>query len=273
MATPESIGTIIPAYNGVLAQSLSWNQERLDAIARRSDLRTTITIREGDAREEATYENLGETLAWKKLVNPADLFRIGIKRRRQVEVSPIFPGGKADVYVNHQLVMQEVMEARQGRFDEKLFAQTFDKLTRQGINSVLAREKLIMAARSGIIMGTDLTFLGLGAGLANLLFQGTLTGILFQPPTEPLSWNHEVLDSYVFYYGSRFIEGALGLRAAVIDVNIVLDMVKSSREARSSNNPYQSGFNDIYNPLKPMKDYLQSYILLKTTSSLVEYKP
>lgn len=180
MSTPEKpIGRIIPAYNGVLAQSLSWNQERLDAVARGSDLRTTITIREGDACEQRSYEDLGETLAWKRLANPLDLFRIAIGKRRQVEVGPIFPEGMADVFINHQLVMEEVMKRRPGRLDERLLAKSFDKLTRQGINNILAREKLMMATTSGVLTSVGLTFLGIGAGLANLFFQGAVTGLFF----------------------------------------------------------------------------------------------
>lgn len=273
MPTPETVGSIIPAYNGVLAQSLFWNQERLNAVARGSDLRTTITIREGGVREQISYENLGETLAWKRLANPSDLFRIDIGKRRQIEVGPIFPAGKADIFVNHQLVMEEVMERRPGRLDERLLAQSFDRLTRQGINNILAREKLVMATRSGISTSIDLTFLGIGAGLAYLFFQGALTGLLVRPPTEPLSWHPDVIHSYQVYYGARLMESLMGMVWVLFDVNIALDMMRCGREARNSNDPYQRGFNDIYNPLKPIKDYLQGYVLLKTTPPLVEYKP
>ncbi len=275
MPTPESIGKIIPVYEGFgdFAPSLSWNQSRLDRIARGADLRTTISIREGGARGQSFYENLGEILALKTLVNPADLFRRGLGKNGHAEVSPIFADGRADIYLNHQLVMQEVMEKSKGKFDEKLYAQTLDSLTRQGVNNILASEKLAMAVNSGIVTGVNLAFLGIGVGLVNLFFQGTLTGLLVNPPTEPLSWNYDIVRSYRNYYTTRFLETFIAMPFVHYDVKIIFDMMKDGREARSSNDPYQRGFNDIYNPFKPIKDYLSGYVLLKTTSSLIEYQP
>lgn len=214
----QTVGRIIPAYNGVLSQNLIWRQDRFDALARATDLRTTISIKEGNSREERAYETLGDTLAWKKIANPLDLLKIGIGRKRQVEVTPIDEQASADVFINHQLLVQEIMQASKGKFDERLFVRTFDTLARQGINNIIAREKLLMTMGSGTLLGISLVFLGLGAEAANLLFQGSVTNIFFRPPTEPISWNFKVIDSYLNYGAWRLLEGCAGLSFGTMDL-------------------------------------------------------
>ncbi len=264
--TEKKYGKIIPQYNGMLSDSLSWNQQSLDEISQKADLRTTIVIREGDATPQTTYEGVGDTLAWKRLATPSDLLRRAINRKGWVETTPVYSNARADIYINHHLLTQEVREKSKGAFDQELFVQNCDSLVRDGVGNILAQEKQLMTLRSAIILGLNATAIGIGAELTNLCFQGAFTGLFVSPPSEAFSFNMDVLDSYTNYYGSRLVENAFGVKFGAFTCFEALQMVLDGLKARRSNNPYVRGFQDEFNPIKPVKDYLAGYTALKLSS-------
>lgn len=262
----STIGKIIPAYQGDLTNKLIWDQDKLNTLSKRADLRTTITIKEGEAEEGRTYESLGETLIWKKFGNPMDLFRRRVGHTNAVEVSADLPRPTADVTLNYRVIMDEVRNTNNGKFDENLFTRSIDKYSRQAIGNVIGREKFNMVIKSALTEGVEMAFIG--AGIWGLYFtaSGKFSGLFLQPPTMPLAPDMKVIDSYLHYSLVRGTELLIAMHLGLVNFSLIYRHLKDGFTTRESSDPYERGFNDLYNPFKHSKDYLKGYMFLKRNS-------
>lgn len=166
---------IIVDYNGNFADRMQWNEKKLAEFARVSDLRTKITIVDGDEYPRASVTEIGDTLAWKRF-SPLDFFR----KREAGNLSEVSDEGNAEatIFLNHHIITQDVMQRYKGRVDEKLVAKQINDLVKGGLLEITAKEKLLQTFGSLLIDGVLLTGSGVFLGAAAFfVFGEPLTNI------------------------------------------------------------------------------------------------
>lgn len=251
----ETTGQIIPAYDGNFSNKMVWDEERLTQICKSADLRTKIYVKAGDLGPDRQQENLGEVLAWKQIFDPRELLKLAIDDKGFVDTSNNATSEES-VYINYLRVTDYIQNKSSGRFDERLFVKTFDRLAKKGISNILAKEKLLLTGISSAFLGMDLFAYGLLGGVAYLGFSGTVTDRIFAPPTVSFGFSYESSHQYLEYAIGRLASTTIGLEALVT-------MLKISKLKTDYDGVFFKTRQDRYNPLKHIVNFAVGQIALR----------
>jgi hypothetical protein len=257
-------GLITPNYQGTLSDNLIWNSEILNKFSWLSSLRTNITIKEGEVRPTNNYETLGDTLAWKGVGNPLDLFKTSVSRNGYVDVvfNPNEPS--AEVRLNHYLIANDIQQASRKKFDQQEFVKRLNSATQDGIIRVLAKEKQSRTLMSALTLGLDSSMLLLLGKMTQSLISGDISGFFINPPTENLTFDFKSIHDYTVFSSIRFTELTLAIFPGSTLVSGLAARLRRGIDKIHSDSPYIKSFNDIYNPLIPPINFALGYLDLKT---------
>lgn len=157
---------ITPTYGGIFADRILWNQDSLNQFVQLSDLRTNITISDGDLSSRNSLEQIGDTLALKKTLNLNNPF-VHTTPEGELTTTINLQAGEAAIHIHHQRLAQRLRDQSAGNLADSIFIPEMTKLICKGLTEVLAEEKkaqLLQSIKAGrSIMAVEGIYLGLDA--------------------------------------------------------------------------------------------------------------
>lgn len=131
-------------YEGVLSDRLNWNKGVLRVFEDRSHLRTRIAIVSGTLNDRNQTVQMGDTLALRKSTDASVLFDAHSQPSRLLDVTTNFQSGQAVIAIDDQGIADEIMK-KSRTFNQGEFADKMDALTKEGLKTVLGKEKRMLA--------------------------------------------------------------------------------------------------------------------------------
>lgn len=251
------VGSVTIDYDGILSGKLTWQSPLLETFTQRADLRSQVVVRRGHQRPEVVYTDLGEVLAWRQILNPFDLFKnisfLGAKTR--LEANP--HTGDAVLYLNDQIIAEEVEKANRGRFDEQIFAGRLNRAVHEGLQNVLAWEKKYQLRISAITTPYDVFIMGAYPYVATYITREFLTA-LFQ--------NGNFLVGHFLGTGFFILTSALGYQEEIKSIKehgVFFTGLADRPETQFLPFRYRCRLVDDLPP-KHLRDWLRGAFFLKT---------
>jgi hypothetical protein len=263
MTSPDrKFGDIITVYE---PQNATWNKDTLNGFRKACDLRTTVRINAGEKSNPVNHVDLGEVRAFRSLFDPRNLLKSRVDKPGYVETTPIHANGSANIYLNHRMVAEDMLEKSKEHFSNEEFTKTLEKCTKQGLIKILAEEKARQVLPNLAHLGADLTLFGVFTSISLFLLSGGASNYFFQDSS------HDTLYKNNYRLTSEIIPGL----ASVIGLFESVEWRKEAyRERANKNYPYIQSLNDHYNFIKPLIDFGAGYSYLKDKERhLLEYTP
>lgn len=236
-------------YDGLFSDQMVWNDEAIDSFIDAADLRTDITIVKGGALGSRKVENMGDTLAWKFIGNPMDLFSQTFGKGDALDVSVNLMTGKAEVKIHDQILYQEVKTVEDRRVEEA-FVEEFNRLVKVGLNEVGVKEKSFLLSDS-LYTSSVLVLSGVGVVGFGVFMKDFVTNVV----------------KSIIHFGDLTPHITAGMlpSVSVFLVSSLLNMwLMDHMSVFDKNNRYYSSYQ-VLNPFKHLKDLVSMKANLATS--------
>ncbi len=252
------------SYDGILSELMNWDDKKLARFASASNLKAeAITIRRGYERSQNDYEELNDTLVFKKITDMRSLaWRSPSKPDKSVDVVG-YREGLPTITINDQIIAERTQKSKEPF--NNAFIKEFNKSVMKGLQTMLKEEKTYLttfaAAWDLFAFGLPSPFLIGGSLLTVEGIKGMFANIesLLRNGISPES----ILASTAIYFGSGFT--IIGAKTFVSTMNILKEYTQE--------NDFLTNMKD-YNPTKHVKDYLTGVVYLNLhAKDLVSLKP
>lgn len=235
-------------YDGIMSQRMVWSKERLQGFAKTSDLRSHVTILRGSDDPPTEYESQGEILVWKR---PFDI--LGASRKRSHlsnpgEVTISFGAAEAEIYIHDRILEEQVRKEDRGQFNEYLFIEKINRLVRQGLKKILAKEKSYQLVE---VCGSEAII---------VLINGIPTFISASSFTLAVT---DTFKNYLVDLGLILVGGAMGAYEVGLARSTVDKISLLKEKIQTTGYEYVRSLKDLI-PLKHVSDFLAGNIYLAT---------
>lgn len=262
MSQVESGSKIRVQYQGNFADRLVWNMPALMQFANMARLDTSVVIREGNLNRRNEVESMGDTLVWKAVKSPADLFARIPRSSAPVPFVEIFFSEQREsaLQINHRIITDFVQEKSKGPFEEALFVASVDSSVKAGLGMLLALEKRNLTAyatatqalgvvtKSIELFGTGLEIGALGgfSYLSYVLAKGDFSNYLLQSG---------ILTNFTDYFIVRVWEVGVAIFNTV-------GVIGLARDFHSINLARNYSFRSTESPFSHVKDFVNGHRFL-----------
>ncbi|HIH12060.1 TPA: hypothetical protein HA241_07770 [Candidatus Woesearchaeota archaeon] len=134
---------IIVEYDGNYADQMDWQADKLARFAGLGDLRTQVYIRRGLAHPQASYTELTNVLAWRRILDPASIFSPGNHEEhdQRKDIRSNLATASSVVFINDQILIQNNKDRNKGDVNEREYVSEVSNLVNSGLRETLNIEK------------------------------------------------------------------------------------------------------------------------------------
>lgn len=249
-------------YEGTLAKWLEWNTPVLRQFANTARLQTPVVITAGETNERKQIESMGDTLVWKRVKSPMDLFaRVPRSSAQDPLVEIIYlEGTESMIKINHRVITGFVQEKSKGPFEKELFVASVDSSVKAGLGMLLALEKrnlTVYATLAGSleVVAKSIELSGAGVAIGSIVGLSYLSYLLAKGDMSNSLLQLGMLNNFASYFFVRSLEFGSAIVTAFGTISLAEFFWATKSERNRSTHSTES-------PLSHIKDFVAGYRIL-----------